>query len=62
MRWIESEEAEAAEELDAAFHEFRNLSERMQAATLRAGTAVTRSAWLYAARTVAGASDIQYLR
>ena len=62
MRWIESEEAEAAEELEAAFHEFRNLSARLQTATLRARTAVSRSAWLYAARNIVGASDIKYLR
>ncbi len=62
MRWIEAEEYEAAEELEASFQEFRTLSERLKSATLRARNAVTRSAWLYAARAKASARDIQYLR
>lgn len=62
MRWVETEERAAADELEASFQAVRALGASLQAANLRARHAVTRSAWLYAARTAAGARDFSYLR
>ncbi len=60
-RWVEAEERSAAEELETSFQAVRALGSSLQVATDRARHAVSRSAWLYAARTAACARDLSYL-
>jgi hypothetical protein len=61
VRWVEAEERSAAEELENSFEQVRALDASLRAATDRARHAVSRSAWLYAARTAASARDFNYL-
>ncbi len=62
LDWLQSMEADSAVELEESFAEVRRLSERLQAASLRAREAVSVAAWLYSARHRAEASDLRFLR
>ncbi len=62
LDWVESMETASAIELNESFAEVRQLSGRLQAASLRAREAVTMAAWLHAARSKAEATDLKLMR
>ena len=62
LEWVETMEAASVTELNESFAEVRQLTGRLQAASLRAREAVTMAAWLHAARSKAQSTDLKFLR